>query len=305
MIEWKTALCRGRKFAPNSIWCSNYVWPTVPAEEKWKMFCTYPAHSIQWSPAVSCKYILPSKLKAIRHCLAFSWCDVFRGIHQIRSSRRHSAVWAPGHPHLGMASSFAHLGPRSCQCANRHLWPNAHTKKNKKKQEQSCGHCRLKTKLLMNQTFLYKLHFWTFWSPTLFSSDQKQMEIPSIFCHSVRGMIKLSVLMPCKEELLCCFRSEEQATYDGLPEFPLPDSCNCPQKIWKISNHKRDLTRRWCIPEIPNCNMPSGQSCKISAHRASELVITSSDTSYYLSSGPRGPPLPPRLFLIMQFSGDF
>ncbi len=30
-------------------------------------------------------------------------------------------------------------------------------------------------------------------------------------------------------------------------------------KIWKIPNHNRDLAKRWCIPQMPSCNFPSGQ----------------------------------------------
>ncbi len=29
------------------------------------------------------------------------------------------------------------------------------------------------------------------------------------------------------------------------------------EKTWKIPNHKRDTTKRLCIPQIPSCNMPS------------------------------------------------
>ena len=31
------------------------------------------------------------------------------------------------------------------------------------------------------------------------------------------------------------------------------------EKIWKVPNHKRDMAKTWCIPQLPSCNMPSGQ----------------------------------------------
>ncbi len=30
-------------------------------------------------------------------------------------------------------------------------------------------------------------------------------------------------------------------------------------KIWIVPNHKRHKAKRWCIPQIPSCNTPSGQ----------------------------------------------
>ena len=31
------------------------------------------------------------------------------------------------------------------------------------------------------------------------------------------------------------------------------------EKIWKIPNHKRDMAKRWCIWQIPSCNIHFGQ----------------------------------------------
>ena len=50
----------------------------------------------------------------------------------------------------------------------------------------------------------------------------------------------------------------------------------------KISNHTRDTAKRWCILQIPSCNMPSGQK-PVETHSQLLTFTSASQKSLFLA----------------------
>ncbi len=56
-----------------------------------------------------------------------------------------------------------------------------------------------------------------------------------------------------------CFTDVWDKNAQPYQHLKLSNSHKSWEKIWKIPNHKRDMAKRWCIPQMANCNLPSGQ----------------------------------------------